>query len=56
MAYINNIYWFVIQGPSNSVDAEVTAATADPGEGTSASGPPAMDFEESWLVIGEYRE
>ena len=56
VAYINNIHLFVIQSPSTSVDAEVTAATADPDEGTSASGPPAMDIEESWLVIGEYRE
>ena len=56
VAYINSIHLFVIQSPSTSVDAEVTAATADPGEGTSASGPPAMDIEESWLVIGEHRE
>ncbi|XP_043234973.1 uncharacterized protein LOC122388182 [Amphibalanus amphitrite] len=42
-----------VKSPSTSVDAEVTAATADPGEGTSASGPPAMDIEESWLVIDD---
>ncbi|XP_043194405.1 uncharacterized protein LOC122375811 [Amphibalanus amphitrite] len=42
-----------VKSPSTSVDAEVTAATADPDEGTSASGPPAMDIEESWLVIDD---